>query len=393
MTQMGVSTYVALRDKVREVLLQGQRKIEEAKVLTYWNTGQSIQQHILQNKERAEYGRRIIERLAEDLEVDESVLRRCFEFAKKFSQSKIHAARHELTWAHYRALIAVPDEKKRLALADKAAKEKWSSRELGIEIRNLLWDKRVEISDGKPSLLPVPVLGPFYTYQITKLDEFSKTRQIVVGAKATTAQPESIHPEVPSRVLDLGFSSKKDMVLFPACKLQAGSIVTSVKDGKGNYSLRLQTTDHRLQQTNTQHSSLNAQDSLLYTYKAFVTKVIDGDTLKVEIDIGFGDWHGETIRLKGIDCPEIDTPEGQSAKRFVERQLRNCEHIIVKSIQTRKEKWGRYLGDVILPARDRRPPRAALLRGKQTSDCGEKGDLVYLNNLLLEKGHAVRVRN
>ena len=95
--------------------------------------------------------------------------------------------------------------------------------------------------------------------------------------------------------------------------------------------------------------------------------------LKVEIDIGFGDWRGETIRLKGIDCPELDTPEGRAAKRFVERELSHCESIILKSTQSpRKEKWDRYLGDIFYTNK----------AGRQT----------FLNNLLLEKGHAVRVR-
>ena len=127
--------------------------------------------------------------------------------------------------------------------------------------------------------------------------------------------------------------------------------------------------------------------ALLYTYKAFVKKVIDGDTLKVELDIGFGDWHGETIRLKGIDCPEINKPEGKRAKAFVEEQLEGCEFIIIKSIQTRKEKWGRYLGDIFIPDH-----RRQTVDHRQSAVSSPKSDLIYLNNLLLEKGHAVKVR-
>ena len=41
----GLALYSVLRDRVRETLLAGQRKIEEAKVMTYWNTGRYIKEH------------------------------------------------------------------------------------------------------------------------------------------------------------------------------------------------------------------------------------------------------------------------------------------------------------------------------------------------------------
>ena len=123
---------------------------------------------------------------------------------------------------------------------------------------------------------------------------------------------------------------------------------------------------------NVSGSSLSSQVSSLYNYKAFVERVIDGDTLKLEIDTGFDEQCRETIRLRGIDCPELDTPEGQAAKRFVERELAYCDFIILKSTRTRKEKWGRYLGDIFYTDK----------AGKQQ----------YLNNRLLETGHAVKVR-
>lgn len=42
MKSLSVATYAALRDKVRETLLLGQRQIEESKVRTYWETGSYI---------------------------------------------------------------------------------------------------------------------------------------------------------------------------------------------------------------------------------------------------------------------------------------------------------------------------------------------------------------
>ena len=46
----------------------------------------------------------------------------------------------------------------------------------------------------------------------------------------------------------------------------------------------------------------------MYEYKCKVVKIIDGDTVDVDIDLGFGIWvHKERIRLFGIDTPESRT--------------------------------------------------------------------------------------
>jgi micrococcal nuclease len=339
MKALSVASYAALRKKIEETLLLGQRKIDQARIQTYWTTGHYINQHIRVNGGRAEYGKKVILKLSEDLNVGDDLLYRCSQFNEKIP---ISANWRKLSWSHLRALCRVPDDTKRLALLEQAAKHEWTSPILEKKIRDLRWDARVKLLEGKPSLMPVPVLGPFYTYPIVR--------------------PESIHNEVPGLVLDNGFSVTTDLQdRFPSCRYPEGTIVTSVKTSPGRYTLRkidLKTAK---------------SGSLLYTYKAHVRKVIDGDTLKVSFDAGFGEKRGETIRLRGIDCPEINTPEGKAAKRFVERELGPCEFITVKSTRSpRKEKWGRYLGDVFY--------------------IDKTGKQVYLNNLLLEKGYAVRVR-
>jgi len=130
---MGVATYAVLRRQVEETLLLGQRKIEQAKVETYWRTGQLIHEHILHHDSRREhYGKQVIERLAKELDVSDSVLWRCLRFARSF---KILAARQESfvnspSWTHFRELIKVPDEKDRIEFMQRAQKTDWTSREL-----------------------------------------------------------------------------------------------------------------------------------------------------------------------------------------------------------------------------------------------------------------------
>ena len=406
MKELSVATYAALLKKVKETLLLGQQKIEEARVQTYWNTGRYINQHVKINGGRAEYGKKVILKLSKDLKVGDDLLYRCSRFSALLP---ISASWRKLSWSHLRALCRVSDDRKRLELTEQASRNEWPSEVLETKIRNLLWDERVEALDGKPpSILPVPVLGPFYTYQIIR--------------------PESIHSHATEPLLDVGFSGTKKLTQFTSRKFPAGTVVTSVKDAKGRYSLRSVPLPRLLPRGEDKgEGALNAVPrtpyDLLYNYQAFVTRVIDGDTLKLEIDTGFDDQKHETIRLRGIDCPELNTPEGKAAKRFVERELAHCEFIILKSTRTpRKEKWGRYLGDVFLPARSLKASAVPIPINRSAAEIGavpttinekkmkvgaagtgaigpecytddKTGKQVYLNNLLLEKGYAVRVRD
>jgi len=95
---------------------------------------------------------------------------------------------------------------------------------------------------------------------------------------------------------------------------------------------------------------------------------VDGDTLRVIIDLGFDTWKRQYLRLRGIDAPELRTPEGKAARDFVCRELRDVPSIILRS--SRSGKFGRYLSDVFYK-----------------SGPGEK----FLANELLRHRHAVRV--
>ena len=91
----------------------------------------------------------------------------------------------------------------------------------------------------------------------------------------------------------------------------------------------------------------------LYTYKVQIVRVIDGDTVDVDIDLGFGIWmKNERVRVAGIDTPEIRTRDlvekafGYAAKERVEELL--GEESILVSEKFEEGKFGRILGDFIL---------------------------------------------
>jgi len=87
----------------------------------------------------------------------------------------------------------------------------------------------------------------------------------------------------------------------------------------------------------------------MYEYSAFVTKVYDGDTITVDIDLGLGVWlRGQKIRLAGIDTPEIrgeERPEGLEA-RDVLRDMILDKAITLKTYKDKRGKYGRWLGDI-----------------------------------------------
>lgn len=83
----------------------------------------------------------------------------------------------------------------------------------------------------------------------------------------------------------------------------------------------------------------------LYLYTGKIEKVIDGDTLDVTIDVGFNLKCKDRIRLFGVNSPEMSTPEGVEAKKYLESLIDgNGSDIIFYSIKDRRETFGRYLG-------------------------------------------------
>ncbi len=119
----------------------------------------------------------------------------------------------------------------------------------------------------------------------------------------------------------------------------------------------------------------------IWTVPARVTRVVDGDTLIMDLDLGWRVWRiGERCRLRGINCPELDTPAGLDARAFTASVLADASPAgivnhatfqLIPSVDatftsTGLDKYGRPLGVV------------RLLDGR------------ILNDMLLDNGHAVR---
>ena len=117
----------------------------------------------------------------------------------------------------------------------------------------------------------------------------------------------------------------------------------------------------------------------MYEYRATIIKIVDGDTVDVDIDLGFNVvLRDERVRIAGIDTPESRTRDleekkfGLAAKARVKQLLgKTCvlKTQINKNGEDMKGKFGRVLGDFIIE--------------------NYNGADKRLTEILIEEGHAV----
>lgn len=286
------SGYKSLLTKVSRELNDLETFVKRRTAEGYWKVGKYIHEHLLANKERADYGAALYIKLAKDVDRDKSTLLRAVKFYRTYP---IVADQPQLSWDHYKRLITIEDSKERKRLEQKVIQNDWSTTKLG----EYLHQKRdLETSDDKP----IPQL----TFTRGKLN----TYRVIKGSG-----------EFPL-ALDLGFRLKYELPKA-ASKAKEGDILNLEDSQKAQ-----------------------AKDDELFTYKAKLEKVIDGDTLLVTFDFGLEFTISQKLRLRGIDCPKMDTEEGKRAKRFVEARLKGCDFIIVKTYKDRSDKFDRYLADI-----------------------------------------------
>ena len=253
-----------------------------------------------------------------------------------YLDNRKRSAPSELPWAHQVELMPLGGADKRERLEKKAIREKLTSRQLRELVRIELIEAEEEVRE-KPAhhkrpkpvrslKLLTPLRGRLYTYRIVK-----KGGVLYV---------------------DRGFRNYEKVAPSQAGHLKEGGIVEELP-GKGLRRVK------------------DAVKGPLFTYEADLDRVTDGDTqwyfIYQDQRPGRG-MRNDKLRLRGIDCPELKKVSGRAAKRFAEAQFAKAQSVILTT--TKPDKYDRYLTDVFLKMKD--------------------GTEVFLNNLLLETGHAVR---
>ena len=328
-------TFAELRAAVMVVVVEGRRAIDRAWVESYHEIGRLIYEHLLLKKERAAYGASVYSELAEESGISRRTLYECVQFFRYFPIVRGHA---QLSRTHYQLLCQVPDASRREALLRETIKNGWTSDDLRPRVRTT---NAVAIALRDRDSRGVAVTPP-------KIELLQPNRG-TPGRHRIIARGEGM-------AVDLGFKLYWPLAADQARRLGKGDIVRI-------------TEDDSLQRV------AGASKAELFTYAATLLRVVDGDTLVVELEVSPGVFIEQKLRLRGLDCPELKTSAGKAAKRFVDALVSRATAVVINT--SKPDKYDRYLADVFLTTE-------AAAKGS-----GEAGE-IFLNNHLLENGQAVR---
>ena len=129
----------------------------------------------------------------------------------------------------------------------------------------------------------------------------------------------------------------------------------------------------------------------MYEYKCKILRVVDGDTVDVDIDLGFGVWmHRERVRMMGIDTPESRTRDKVEKKFGLASKARLKDLLPIGSIQVlkteidksgedKKGKFGRILGDFIIE--DKRATDILVEEGHAVAYFGGSKDEITMKHM------------
>lgn len=304
-------TYDELLNTIRENHQPGNSLTKQGLVRQAWNLGKILEEDSAAHSLWSDYTGYVNPKLAADSGIAREELYDMRRFAKVYPGA---VPPWNLNWEHYKLILQIQDPTERKAVFEKAEKQHWSLRKLRMEMKKVLWKNPVS-----PNSFPKKL----NLYRIVKM-------------------PSGL-------ALDLGFGN--ELRLEKSSLFKEREIVRCEGPDAGSCKPA---------------GDAGAED--LYAYSAEVAQIVDGDTLDAVMDLGFGFTTRQKFRLRGIDAPEMNTPEGLAAKQFVyDEMIKYGARVILRA--GKLDKYNRYLADVFIPL---------------------EPDPVYLNQLLIDKGHAVR---
>ena len=153
---------------------------------------------------------------------------------------------------------------------------------------------------------------------------------------------------------ELSWSHYKKLMVISDQKKRSFYLQESVKNSWNKLELSHRIKSEYFEATKLRPASARATllrgQERMYCYGGEILKVVDGDTLVVNSDLGFGVKIETRLRLRGINTAEINDDDeekakvAQLAKEFVEKQLTNVERIVFQSFKV--DLYGRYVVDV-----------------------------------------------
>ncbi|MBP7710051.1 MAG: hypothetical protein KA100_03160 [Rickettsiales bacterium] len=330
MLQIIEKDYQKILKEVQNSIKLAQGKIIRNKVEMAWQIGRIIETSLPKNQ-KEKYGQEIIKKLQRDILIDARVLYKMQSLYKAYPKLPKDDAR--LNWSHYRVLSSIKKADERKVLEDLTKENSWNAAELQEEVtkRNSLPASQPKSVKKNVAKKIQPSRGRVFTYKIVEIEGSNK------------------------KFFDCGFKVYREAKE----RLPHEAEIVLVSDKNEKYLVK----------------KSNVAAPQVYTYKAYLKRVVDGDTLHANIDLGFGIFHEEILRLAKINCAESKSGDGQKAKAALEKIFSEVPFFIVKSIKT--DIFNRYVADIFLP------------KNNNETDLQEVADFgIYLNQLLLDRGLA-----
>lgn len=328
-----LENYPELLAQIKAVISKTQDLIKQQKVETAWQIGKLIDANLPKSHEE-KYGQSLLKNLETDLKIEQSTLYKMRQFYQSYPNEIPQNS--DLNWSHYLVLSSVKDEEKRQELETSATEEKLTVRELKQKAKAT--ETTTKIKSTKPPKL-TPNRGKLYSYPIITINQ---KPHIDLGFHIYRQVEEKIPPEV-------------------LAELKKGNALVETTKEENNYKL--------------QNSAIKSPKKI-NIYQATLERVVDGDTIRVHLDLGFKITHQEILRLRGINAPENKTTEGKIAKKELQKILEKTPYLIIKTTAT--DIYGRYISDIFLAKNPNDDPQTVANQGQ------------YLNQLLLSKGLAER---
>jgi predicted nuclease of restriction endonuclease-like (RecB) superfamily len=145
--------YKNLLAELKSILSKGKAKaykaVDNIKVQTYWQIGERIVRDEIENKDRADYGKNLVDSISSDLGINKRELYRIIRFFRLYQI--VATVSPQLSWSHYKELVDIENNEERTFYQSKAIEENWSVRELQLKRKKDLFNNSLSKEVKLPS--------------------------------------------------------------------------------------------------------------------------------------------------------------------------------------------------------------------------------------------------
>ena len=180
--------YKILFNDIRSILGKAQyrayKTVDNIRVQTYWQIGERIVREELRHKERADYGAKIILKLAGDLNIIKRDLYRMLQFYKAYPI--MTSLMSQLSWTHYVILVGIKNRGARKFYEEQTTRNNWSVRELDRQIKSGLYERmnkqgKIIVQRQHAKDLPEKIFKGTYNFDFLKLDDTRYEKTVEEG--------------------------------------------------------------------------------------------------------------------------------------------------------------------------------------------------------------------